>query len=293
MKNNAVKTIMRLLIGGAMVFASVAHFTFARAEFQAQVPNWLPLGKDLVVILSGIAELALGLAMIFATKWRKQAGYALALFYVLIFPGNIAQYVNHISAFGLDTDQARLIRLFFQPVLILWALYSTGAFDKEEDVANSFYDLDAIDLKGRKVSMSDFKGKTVMVVNTASKCGLTPQYEGLEALYKKYQDKGLVILGFPSNQFANQEPGTSDDIAATCSINYGVTFPMFSKVDVNGAEAHPVFKFLKAKAGSYFINRSVKWNFTKFLVDKSGNVVMRFSPYTKPEELEKDLVKYL
>jgi glutathione peroxidase-family protein/uncharacterized membrane protein len=293
MKTEILKTIMRLLIGGAMVFAAVAHFTFARGEFQAQVPNWLPLGKDLVVILSGIAELALGLAVLFATKWRKQAGYALALFYVLIFPGNIAQYINHINAFGLDTDQARLIRLFFQPVLILWALYSTGTFDKDDTIADSFYDLDAIDLKGRKVSMSDYKGKTVMVVNTASKCGLTPQYEGLEALYKKYQDKGLVILGFPSNQFANQEPGTSDDIAAVCSINYGVTFPMFSKVDVNGAEAHPVFKFLKAKAGSYFINSSVKWNFTKFLVDKSGNVVMRFSPYTKPEELEKDLVKYL
>ena len=122
-----IQKILRIVLGSFMVMAAIGHFTFQRAEFQAQVPNWIPLSKDLVVILSGIAELALGLAMIWGGKIKVWTGIALATFYVLIFPGNIAQYVNGIDAFGLDTDRARFIRLFFQPVLILWALWSTGA----------------------------------------------------------------------------------------------------------------------------------------------------------------------
>jgi uncharacterized membrane protein len=124
---STLQKILRIVLGLFMVFAAIAHFTFDRAEFQAQVPDWVPLSKDLVVILSGIVELALGLSMIFWKNQRVNTGIGLAIFYVLIFPGNIAQYLNHTNAFGLDTDNARLIRLFFQPVLIVWALWSTGA----------------------------------------------------------------------------------------------------------------------------------------------------------------------
>jgi uncharacterized membrane protein len=126
-QNTTLQKILRILLGAFMVFAAIGHLTYLRAEFQAQVPNWIPLSKDLVVILSGMIELGLGLSMIFWKAQRVRVGLVLAIFYVLIFPGNIGQYINHISAFGLDTDQARLIRLFFQPVLIVWALWSTGA----------------------------------------------------------------------------------------------------------------------------------------------------------------------
>ena len=127
-KTSTFQNVMRIVLGSFMILAAFGHFTFQRADFQAQVPNWIPLSKDLVVILSGIVEISLGLAMIFWTKQKVKVGIALAIFYVLIFPGNIAQYLNGTSAFGLDTDQARLIRLFFQPVLIIWALWSTGVF---------------------------------------------------------------------------------------------------------------------------------------------------------------------
>lgn len=155
-----------------------------------------------------------------------------------------------------------------------------------------FYQLSAQTLQGKEVQLDAFEGKTVLVVNTASKCGLTYQFEGLENLYKKYQDKGLVILGFPCNQFRNQEPGDEKSIAEGCVINYGVTFPMFAKVDVNGENAHPVFKYLKTEL-SGFLGSRIKWNFTKFLVDKNGNPVKRFSPTTKPEKIEKHLEKLL
>lgn len=126
-KTSTLQNILRVILGAFMVLAAVGHFTFQRQEFQAQVPDWIPLGKDLVVILSGVAEIMLGLAMIFWIRRKVWAGIALAVFYILIFPGNIAQYIDHRDAFGLDTDQKRLIRLFFQPVLIVWALWSTGA----------------------------------------------------------------------------------------------------------------------------------------------------------------------
>jgi glutathione peroxidase len=157
---------------------------------------------------------------------------------------------------------------------------------------NRFYEFSANNLQGKEVTMSEFKGKTVLVVNTASQCGLTPQYEGLEKLNQKYKNKGLVILGFPCNQFGNQEPGSEKSIAEGCLLNYGVSFPMFSKIDVNGKNAHPVFKYLKNELGGIF-GSSIKWNFTKFLVDANGKPIKRFSPITKPEEIDKYLSKIL
>ncbi len=289
-KTSLIQKIFRVLLGSFMVLAAVGHLTFQRQEFQAQVPDWVPLSKDLVVILSGIAELGLGLSMIFWKKQRVYVGLALATFYVLIFPGNIAQYLGHREAFGLNTDTARLIRLFFQPVLILWALWSTGALTfltHKGRIPNApnFYDFEALDMRGNPVKLSDYAGKTVLVVNTATQCGLTPQFEGLENLYQKYKSEHFVILGFPCNQFANQEPGDNESIAQTCSINYGVTFPLFGKIDVNGKNAHPLFTYLKDELGGVLTD-DIKWNFTKFLIDKNGNPVKRFVPITKPESIE-------
>lgn len=155
-----------------------------------------------------------------------------------------------------------------------------------------FYDLEAKLLNGQTKSMADYSGKTVMVVNTASKCGLTPQYEGLENLYQKYKDDGLVILGFPCNQFGNQEPGDANDIEEFCQVNYGVSFPIFEKIEVNGRNTHPVFKYLKSKLGG-LLGSSIKWNFTKFVVDKDGKPVKRFAPTTKPEAMEDYIKKML
>jgi glutathione peroxidase len=157
---------------------------------------------------------------------------------------------------------------------------------------NNFYSLSAKSIQNQEIKMEDFAGKTILVVNTASKCGLTPQYAGLENLYQKYKDKGLVILGFPCNQFGKQEPGDEASIANTCLRNYGVSFPMFAKVDVNGSGTHPIFSHLKSKKGG-FLGSSIKWNFTKFMLNKEGKVVERFSPTTKPEEIEKYLIRIL
>lgn len=155
-----------------------------------------------------------------------------------------------------------------------------------------FYQLKATSLQNKEVSMDEYKGKVVLVVNTASKCGLTPQYEGLEELYKTYKDKGLVILGFPCNQFRNQEPGDDKSISEGCLMNYGVTFPMFKKVDVNGDNAHPIFKYLRSELKGLFGN-NVKWNFTKFVIGADGKPLKRFSPTTKPEKMEKFIKKAL
>jgi glutathione peroxidase len=156
----------------------------------------------------------------------------------------------------------------------------------------TFYQFSAQSLQGKEVSMETFKGKTVLVVNTASKCGLTPQFEGLEEVYRKYKDKGLVILGFPCNQFANQEPGDEKSISEGCMINYGVTFPMFAKIDVNGENAHPIYKHLKSVLGGLFGSK-IKWNFTKFLVNSSGKPVKRFAPTTSPKAIDDYLSKLL
>ncbi len=157
---------------------------------------------------------------------------------------------------------------------------------------SEFYSLMAKSLQGKDVPMRDFHGKTILVVNTASKCGLTPQYEGLQKLYEKYQDKGFTILGFPCNQFANQEPGDEQSIAENCLVNYGVTFPMFSKIDVNGPGTHPIFKYVKDKLPG-LLGKRIKWNFTKFLIDRNGKPLKRFSPTTKPEKIDSEIAKLL
>lgn len=157
---------------------------------------------------------------------------------------------------------------------------------------SKFYEFSAKSLQGKEISMDAYKGKVVLVVNTASKCGLTPQYEGLEKLYKQYKDKGLVILGFPCNQFANQEPGDEKQISEGCLINYGVSFLMFSKIDVNGSAAHPIYKYLKKELPG-FPGNEIKWNFGKFLIDKNGKPVKRFSPIVKPEKMASYIEKLL
>ncbi|HEY4434617.1 MAG TPA: glutathione peroxidase [Lelliottia sp.] len=156
----------------------------------------------------------------------------------------------------------------------------------------AFHQLTATSLRGQPIPMADYVGKLVLVVNTASQCGFTPQYAGLEMLYKKYASQGLVILGFPCNQFGKQEPGSAEDIAQTCHINYGVTFPMFEKVDVNGAAAHPVFRYLK-EALPGVLGERIKWNFTKFLIERDGKPLKRFAPFTTPEKMEATILAAL
>jgi glutathione peroxidase len=151
---------------------------------------------------------------------------------------------------------------------------------------SQFYQFAADSLQGKPVAMSDYAGKLVLVVNTASQCGFTPQYAGLEALYQKYKDQGFAVLGFPCNQFGGQEPGGAEDIAQTCQINYGVSFPMFAKVDVNGADAHPLFAWLTSELPGFF-GKSIKWNFTKFFIGRNGQPLKRFATITKPEKLDK------
>jgi glutathione peroxidase len=146
---------------------------------------------------------------------------------------------------------------------------------------------------GKMQPMSDYAGKVVLVVNTASKCGFTPQYEGLEALHRKYADKGLVVLGFPCNQFGAQEPGNEEEIRNFCSLTYDVSFPLAAKIDVNGDNADPLWTHLKSKQAGLLGSRGIKWNFTKFLIDSEGNVVGRYAPNVKPESLEKDIERLL
>jgi glutathione peroxidase len=149
----------------------------------------------------------------------------------------------------------------------------------------SFYDFTARLADGTEVSMADYRGKAVLAVNVASKCGFTPQYTGLEQLHRTYRDRGLVVLGFPCNQFGEQEPGTEQEISAFCRVNYDVTFPIFSKVEVNGSGAHPLYKWLKRKAPGLLRVQLVPWNFTKFLIDRSGEQVKRFAPDVEPAAL--------
>jgi glutathione peroxidase len=155
------------------------------------------------------------------------------------------------------------------------------------------YDFNATALDGQPVDLQRYRGKALLIVNTASACGFTPQYQGLEALQRRYADQGLVVLGFPCNQFGHQEPGDEAAIGAFCEKNYGVTFPMFAKVDVNGDDAHPLFRFLKGEAPGVLGTEAVKWNFTKFLVNREGAVVTRYAPTTKPEDLSGDIEKVL
>lgn len=155
-----------------------------------------------------------------------------------------------------------------------------------------FYDYKVKNISGEDVSMSEYKGKVVLIVNTASKCGFTKQYEGLEELYEKYKDQGFVILGFPCNQFGLQEPGGNEEIKNFCTSTFSVTFPMMSKIDVNGDDADPLYKFLKKEKGG-ILGDEIKWNFTKFLIDREGNVVDRFASQKTPKALEKEVEKLL
>ncbi len=155
-----------------------------------------------------------------------------------------------------------------------------------------FYDLQVRKPNGEVVDFKDLEGKVVLLVNTATKCGLAPQFDGLENLHQRYKDQGLVVLGFPCDQFAGQEPETNDTVEETCKLNFGVTFQLTEKVKVNGPETHPVFRFLKSKIGGWF-GSGIKWNFTKFIVDKNGKPVKRFSPTTTPEKLESLIIQLL
>ena len=155
-----------------------------------------------------------------------------------------------------------------------------------------FYQLKVKTPSGQEISMTEFKGKVILIVNTATKCGLAPQFEGLEKLHQEYQDKGLVVLGFPCNQFLSQEPETNDTLVESCQVNFGVTFQLLEKCDVNGPDTHPVFKYLKKKLGGWFGSK-IKWNFTKFLVDRNGYPVKRYAPTVKPEAIEGEIVKQL
>jgi glutathione peroxidase len=152
----------------------------------------------------------------------------------------------------------------------------------------SIYEYKVRTITGEEQDLSKYKGQVILIVNTASKCGFTPQYKGLQNLYTTYEDQGFTVLGFPSNQFMNQEPGSEDDIQAFCQMNFGVTFPMFSKVNVRGKDAHPLFNYLSEQAPGVVSNQ-IKWNFTKFLIGRDGEVIKRYSPKTKPEEIEEDI----
>ena len=175
---------------------------------------------------------------------------------------------------------------------------------------NTIYNYTALSNKGKKMNFADYKGKVLLIVNTASKCGFTPQYDGLESLYQKYKDQGLVIIGFPCDQFGHQEPGTDEQIEEFCRLNHGVTFPLMSKIEVNGDGAHPIYQWLKShnpahpltkildemftKADPDYASKpDIKWNFTKFLISKEGNVVCRFEPTTEPQEMEESIEKEL
>lgn len=157
----------------------------------------------------------------------------------------------------------------------------------------TIYDFQAEMLEGEQKKISEYQGKVLLIVNTASQCGLTPQFEGLEQLYQDYQSKGLIILGFPCNQFAHQDPLTNEEIGGFCQRNYGVSFPMFAKVDVNGSTAHPLYQYLTAEAKGILGSQKIKWNFTKFLINQEGKVIKRYAPLIKPEKIAKDIQKLL
>ncbi|WP_299495529.1 glutathione peroxidase [uncultured Shewanella sp.] len=160
-------------------------------------------------------------------------------------------------------------------------------------MANSIYQFSAVDIQGTQINFKQYENKVLLIVNTASQCGFTPQYKALEALYKKYRSQGLVILGFPCNQFGQQEKGSNEEITAFCELNFGVSFPLFQKIEVNGKQTHPLYQFLKVSAKGILGSENIKWNFTKFMVDKSGQVTKRYAPTTKPEALEKDILSLL
>jgi glutathione peroxidase len=205
---------------------------------------------------------------------------------------------------GPDPVRARAGMLSVSLLLVTLICTINGIFIPNSYAANSqrkvanksmstIYSFKAEALDGKEIDLDRYKGKVVLIVNTASQCGFTPQYAGLEELNKKYHDRGLEILGFPCNQFGHQEPGDSQQIATFCQKNYGVNFQMFHKVDVNGPEAHPLYKYLTAEAPGFLHSGSIKWNFTKFLVDRNGKVVHRYAPTVAPADVAADIEKLL
>ena len=180
--------------------------------------------------------------------------------------------------------------MFYKLILVL-SLFFSSIIAKESQM--SIYDFNVKTIDGQEISMSKYKGKVLLIVNVASKCGFTGQYEGLEKLFEKYKNEDFMILGFPSNQFANQEPESNEKIKEFCSLTYDVKFDMFAKIDVNGENEAPLYKFLKSNQKGILGSENIKWNFTKFLVDKNGNIVDRFAPTTSPESIEKDIIKLL
>jgi glutathione peroxidase len=173
--------------------------------------------------------------------------------------------------------------------LLLWSLL-LGT--KEQNMA-SIYDFEVQTIEGETITMEKYRGKVLLIVNVASKCAFTPQYEGLEKLYEKYEKQGLVILGFPCNQFDEQESGSNSEIASFCRLSYSINFPMLSKIEVNGENTHPLYRYLKSQKSGFLGSQSIKWNFTKFLVDREGNVIERFASMTKPLALESDITALL
>ena len=162
---------------------------------------------------------------------------------------------------------------------------------KEPDM--EIYGFTATRIDGKEIPLSDYRGKVLLIVNTASKCGFTPQYEGLEKLFETYRERGFMILGFPCNQFGSQEPGNETEVARFCRVNYGVSFDMFAKIDVNGEQTHPLYRYLKKAAKGIMGSEAIKWNFTKFLIDREGNVVERYAPATTPESIAAEIEKLL
>jgi glutathione peroxidase len=163
------------------------------------------------------------------------------------------------------------------------------ASDSRTGASSSIYDFEAISIQGKPAHLSTQRGKVMLIVNTASACGFTPQFAGLEKLWETYRDKGLVVLGFPSNEFGGQDPGSDGEIASFCELNYGVTFPMMSKIKVNGSGAHPLYQWLTKEAPGILGSKSIKWNFTKFLVGRDGQVLKRYAPTDKPESITQDI----
>ncbi len=172
-------------------------------------------------------------------------------------------------------------------------LKHTPAFAGYGSDMGSIFDIEVTTIEGESTNMANYRGSTLLIVNVASKCGFTPQYEGLEQLYQKFKKRGFVVLGFPCNQFGNQEPGSESEIAKFCRLNYGVSFPLFAKIEVNGKNTHPLYAHLKKEASSDKAANDIRWNFTKFLVNEHGQVVQRFSPSTSPEDLDEVLEKQL
>lgn len=179
--------------------------------------------------------------------------------------------------------------MFYKTIFLVFVFLSLSLFAKDETM--SIYDFKVKNIEGKEVSLSKYEGKVLLIVNVASKCGFTGQYEGLEKLFQKYKHKDFMILGFPSNQFANQEPGTNQEIAQFCRLTFGVDFDMFAKIDVNGENEDPLYTYLKKEAAGIFGTESIKWNFTKFLINKQGKVVDRFGSSTSPEAIEEDILK--